>query len=134
MGCNEEIPLDSAFCYPRSPEGLIVNQSKHTNTPTLPISLSFSLFTIKLCARSKETRGKKFKVFCDSKCCLSTWRPFENYSRLFLPLRIPCFKKKIRTIKRCLGIYRFLPLLFITEAGIEPFMIKVRIGKGSFCK
>ena len=44
-------------------------------------------------------------------------------------------KKKMRTIKRRLGIYRFLPLFFfIAGAGIEPFMTKVRIGKESFGK
>ena len=45
LGCNKGIPLDSASCYPRSRAGLVVNQGKHTYTPTIPISLSFiSLF------------------------------------------------------------------------------------------
>ena len=44
------------------------------------------------------------------------------------------FQEKIRTIKRRLGVYRFLPLFFIAGAGIELFMIKVRIGKETFCK
>ncbi|CAH3148731.1 unnamed protein product [Pocillopora meandrina] len=42
------------------------------------------------------------------------------------------FQEKIRTIKRRLGVYRFLPLFFIAGAGIELFMIKVRIGKETF--
>ena len=44
------------------------------------------------------------------------------------------FQEKIRTIKRRLGVYRYLPLFFIAGAGIELFMIKVRIGKETFCK
>ena len=67
LGCNKGISLDCASCYPRWREGLVVNQGKHTYTPTIPISLSFiSLFSglqKKLCARSKIISGKKFNVF-----------------------------------------------------------------------
>ena len=44
------------------------------------------------------------------------------------------FLEKIAAVKRRLGVYRFLPLFFLVGAGIELFMIKVRIGKETFCK
>lgn len=40
--------------------------------------------------------------------------------------------EKLAGIKRRLGVYRFLPLFFVIGAGIELFMIKVRIGRETF--
>lgn len=42
--------------------------------------------------------------------------------------------EKLAGIKRRLGVYRFLPLFLFIGAGIELFMIKVRIGRETFCK
>lgn len=42
--------------------------------------------------------------------------------------------EKLAGVKRRLGVYRFLPLFFFIGAGIELFMIKVRIGRETFCK
>ncbi|KAL9959904.1 hypothetical protein ACROYT_G033279 [Oculina patagonica] len=40
--------------------------------------------------------------------------------------------EKLAAVKRRLGVYRFLPLFFLVGAGIELFMIKVRVGKETF--
>lgn len=40
--------------------------------------------------------------------------------------------EKLAGIKRRLGVYRFLPLFFVIGAGIELFMVKVRIGRETF--
>ena len=37
-------------------------------------------------------------------------------------------------LMRELGPYKYLPVFFLLGAGIELFMIKVRIGKETFCK
>ena len=39
-----------------------------------------------------------------------------------------------KSLKKRIGIYRFMPLFFLLGAGIELFMIKVRVGKETFCK
>lgn len=41
-------------------------------------------------------------------------------------------QRKISDFYRRLGVYTFLPLFFVIGAGIELFMIKVRIGKETF--
>lgn len=38
------------------------------------------------------------------------------------------------TLKPKLGPYRYMPAFFLLGAGIEFFMIKVRVGKETFCK
>ena len=43
------------------------------------------------------------------------------------------FGTKISFSQR-LGVYKFLPLFFVIGAGIELFMIKVRVGRETFCK
>jgi len=42
--------------------------------------------------------------------------------------------KIIKGLWNRLGVYRTLPIFFIFGAGIELFMIKVRIGKETFCE
>ena len=82
MGCNKGIPLDSASCYPRSRAGLVVNQGKHTYTPTIPISLSFiSLFSglqesYALVVKSPAVKSSMSLV--RQILWLSTWRQFET--------------------------------------------------------
>jgi len=39
---------------------------------------------------------------------------------------------KLSAFKRRLGVYKFLPLFFFLGAGIELFMIKVRVGRETF--
>lgn len=41
---------------------------------------------------------------------------------------------KLAAFTRRLGVYKFLPLFFLLGAGIELFMIKVRVGRETFCK
>jgi len=41
---------------------------------------------------------------------------------------------KLSAFKRRLGVYKFLPLFFFLGAGIELFMIKVRVGRETFCE
>ena len=41
---------------------------------------------------------------------------------------------KLTAFTRRLGVYKFLPLFFLLGAGIELFMIKVRVGRETFCK
>lgn len=41
-------------------------------------------------------------------------------------------QRKLSAFYRRLGVYKFLPLFFVIGAGIELFMIKVRIGKETF--
>ena len=61
----------------------------------------------------------------------STWRTNETKSCAFGNVML---LEKLVGIKRRLGVYRFLPLFFFIGAGIELFMIKVRIGRETFCK
>ena len=44
------------------------------------------------------------------------------------------FGTKISAFSQRLGVYKFLPLFFFIGAGIELFMIKVRVGRETFCK
>lgn len=44
------------------------------------------------------------------------------------------FGTKISVFSQRLGVYKFLPLFFVIGAGIELFMIKVRVGRETFCK
>ncbi|CAH3176930.1 unnamed protein product [Porites evermanni] len=39
---------------------------------------------------------------------------------------------KLVAFTRRLGVYKFLPLFFLLGAGIELFMIKVRVGRETF--
>ena len=41
---------------------------------------------------------------------------------------------KLAAFTRRLGVYKFLPLFFLLGAGIELFMIKIRVGRETFCK
>lgn len=41
---------------------------------------------------------------------------------------------KLSAFKWRLGVYKFLPLFFFLGAGIELFMIKVRVGRETFCE
>lgn len=43
-------------------------------------------------------------------------------------------QRKLAAFTRRLGVYKFLPLFFLLGAGIELFMIKVRVGRETFCK
>lgn len=42
------------------------------------------------------------------------------------------FGTKISAFSQRLGVYKFLPLFFVIGAGIELFMIKVRVGRETF--
>ena len=43
-------------------------------------------------------------------------------------------QRKLSAFNRRLGVYKFLPFFFFIGAGIELFMIKVRVGRETFCK
>ena len=93
--------LDSASCYPRWRAGLVVNQGKHTYTPTIPISLLFiSLFSglqESYAPVVKSPAVKSSMWLVRQILWLSTWRQFETTAGFFT-FEISMFDEKIRTI------------------------------------
>lgn len=107
MDCNEAILLGYAFY-----QAITIEDSQPAGAT--------ELFTLICWVCSIEASGYQFNMADERywELCL--------YNVMLL--------EKLAGIKRRLGVYRFLPLFFVIGAGIELFMIKVRIGRETFCK
>ena len=102
-----------------------------THSPTHQIHELIGLKSYAPVVRSQAVKSSRNLV--SQICWLSTWRPIENTTGFFT-FENYMFEEKIGTILRRFCVHKFLPF-FIAGAGIELLMMmKVRIGKESFCK